>query len=105
MYFTIEEITMTEPVKLKLVKEYGDPDNDNMLIKGDNLLVMNCLLGQFKNQVKFEMEKETKNTIRYAEVLGDDGMPPAIKTLYLQKWIFGKENPPAKVKVVISAGK
>ena len=58
-----------------------------------------------KKEIEFEMEKETKNTIRYAEVLGDDGMPPAIKTLYLQKWIFGKENPPAKVKVVISAGK
>ena len=58
-----------------------------------------------KKEIEFEMEKETKNTIRYAEVLGDDGMPPAIKTLYLQKWIFGKENPPTKVKVVISAGK
>ena len=58
-----------------------------------------------KKEIEFEMEKETKNTIRYAEVLKDDGMPPVVKTLYLQKWTFGKDKPPAKIKVVITAVK
>jgi hypothetical protein len=55
-----------------------------------------------KIEREFEIEKETKNTIRYTEVLEDSGMPPVAKTIYLQKWLFGKDKPPAKVKVVIT---
>ena len=45
----------------------------------------------------FEMEKETKNAIRYKEVAA--GQPPAIGTLYIQKWAL--KGPPKKLKVTI----
>lgn len=38
-----------------------------------------------KKIVKFTVEKETKNTIRYAEQ-PEAGTPPVIGTLYVQKW-------------------
>ena len=47
----------------------------------------------------FRLERETKNTYRYEEET--DGMPPAVRTLYLQKWAIGR-NPPQKIKVTIS---
>lgn len=34
----------------------------------------------------FEIEKETKNTIRYQEVA--EGQPPVIGTIYVQKWCW-----------------
>jgi len=46
----------------------------------------------------FTLERETKNTIRYAE--DASGKPPAIGTLYLQKWLLG-ENPPQKLVVTV----
>jgi hypothetical protein len=51
-----------------------------------------------KEEFEFQIEKETKNTIRYAEVT--DGKPPAIGTIYLQKWFLGKKVP-ERVKVII----
>jgi hypothetical protein len=36
-------------------------------------------------EVKFKMERETKNTVRFEE-LHEDGVPPKIGTLYVQKW-------------------
>jgi hypothetical protein len=44
------------------------------------------------------LERETKNTIRYQE--DADGKPPAIGTLYVQKWLLGKE-PPQRLSVTI----
>lgn len=38
--------------------------------------------------VKFKIEKETKNTVKYSEV-PDEGQPPIIGTLYVQKWFAG----------------
>jgi hypothetical protein len=38
--------------------------------------------------VKFKIEKETKHTVRYAEV-PVEGEPPIIGTLYVQKWFAG----------------
>jgi len=38
--------------------------------------------------VKFKIEKETKNTVKYNEVPGE-GQPPIIGTLYVQKWFAG----------------
>ena len=46
----------------------------------------------------FTLERETKNTIRYQE--DADGKPPAIGTLYIQKWVLGKE-PPEKLTITI----
>ena len=41
-----------------------------------------------KELVKFEFEKETKNSVRYKEV-PDDGRAPIVGTLYVQKWFAG----------------
>lgn len=38
--------------------------------------------------VKFKVEKETKNTVKYEEV-PEEGQPPIIGTLYVQKWFAG----------------
>ena len=38
--------------------------------------------------VKFVIEKETKNTVKFNEVPGE-GQPPIIGTLYVQKWFVG----------------
>ena len=46
----------------------------------------------------FTLEKETKNTIRYQEET--NGKPPAVGTLYLQKWLLGNE-PPKTLSVTI----
>jgi hypothetical protein len=44
-----------------------------------------------KQTLTFTLEQETKNTIRYTE--DANGKPPAIGTLYVQKWLLGKEPP------------
>jgi hypothetical protein len=49
----------------------------------------------------FTVEKETKNTIRYIEQT--DGKPPAVGTLYVQKWLLG-QNPPKVLTVTIQEG-
>jgi hypothetical protein len=45
----------------------------------------------------FTFEKETKNTLRYAEVA--EGQPPVVGTLYIQKWAF--KGQPARIEVTI----
>jgi hypothetical protein len=45
----------------------------------------------------FEIAKETKNTIRYAEVA--EGQPPVIGTIYVQKWAL--TGTPNRVKVTL----
>ena len=45
----------------------------------------------------FELEKETKNTVRYKELT--EGKPPAIGTLYIQKWVL--KGTPKKVKMTL----
>ncbi len=48
--------------------------------------------------VKFEIEKETKNSVRYKEV-PEEGQPPIIGSLYLQKWFAGSTK---QLEVTIS---
>ena len=50
-------------------------------------------------KLTFTLERETKNTIRYAE--DANGKPPAVGTLYVQKWLLGNE-PPKNLVVTIS---
>jgi hypothetical protein len=38
--------------------------------------------------VKFEFEKETKNSVRYKEV-PEEGKAPVLGSLYVQKWYAG----------------
>ncbi len=47
---------------------------------------------------KFEVDKETKNTLRYSEKVS--GQPPAMGTLYIQKWAL-PENPPKTITVKV----
>ncbi|MFT6154428.1 MAG: hypothetical protein ACJA0E_000052 [Bermanella sp.] len=41
--------------------------------------------------IKFEFEKETKNSVRYKEV-PDEGQPPIVGSLYVQKWYAGSSK-------------
>lgn len=41
--------------------------------------------------VKFEIEKETKNSVRYKEVPAE-GAAPIIGSLYVQKWFAGNSQ-------------
>ncbi len=41
-----------------------------------------------KKVVRFEYEKETKNSVRYKEV-PEDGTAPIVGSLYVQKWFVG----------------
>ena len=52
--------------------------------------------------VTFTVERETKNTVRYQEQT--EGKPPAIGTLYVQKWLLG-QNPPTSLTVVLREGR
>jgi hypothetical protein len=38
--------------------------------------------------IKFEIEKETKNSVRYKEVPAE-GQAPTVGSLYVQKWFAG----------------
>ena len=50
-------------------------------------------------KLSLTLEREAKNTIRYTEDTG--WKPPAIGTLYVQKWLLGNE-PPKNLVVTIS---
>lgn len=41
--------------------------------------------------IKFEYEKETKNSVRYKEV-PDEGKAPVLGTVYVQKWFAGSSK-------------
>ena len=41
--------------------------------------------------VKFEFEKETKNSVRYKEV-AEAGTAPIVGSLYVQKWFAGNSK-------------
>ena len=60
-------------------------------------------VGKMESQtLNFTLERETKNTIRYAE--DANGKPPAISTLYVQKWLLG-DAPPKKLTVTVAEAK
>jgi len=51
------DIRVAEPRILRFVKDYGDKASDNMLIKGDNLLVLRSLVEMFKGRPDKEKVK------------------------------------------------
>jgi hypothetical protein len=51
-----------------------------------------------EKKVKFEFEKQNKNSIRYKEV-PEDWMPPVIGSIYVQKWFAGNSK---NIEIVIS---
>ena len=44
-----------------------------------------------KKLVKFEYEKETKNSVRFKEV-PEEGTAPIVGSLYVQKWFAGQSK-------------
>lgn len=48
--------------------------------------------------IEFKIERETKNTVRYEEETA--GQPPAVGTLYVQKWALGSPAP-ARLKMTL----
>ena len=58
-----------------------------------------------KLELKFTYEKETKNTVRYQEELGEEAHSSrdiAVGSLYVQKEVLG-EPVPQRLKVTIEA--
>lgn len=51
------DIRVAEPRILKFVKNYGDSAGENMLIKGDNLLVLRSLVEMFKGKAEKDKVK------------------------------------------------
>ena len=51
--------------------------------------------------VEFVKERETKNTVRFQEVENPDGEPPAVGTLYIQKWVLKRLDNPERIAVAI----
>lgn len=49
--------------------------------------------------LRFSLEKETKNTVRFSEVPGT-GAPPIVGTIYVQKWFF-RGSPPETLRVTL----
>jgi hypothetical protein len=49
----------------------------------------------------FRRERETKNTVRYEEVVTD--MPSVVGTLYLQKWAHHRLGEPETIIVQVAA--
>ena len=47
--------------------------------------------------IKFEFEKNNKNSTRYKEI-PEDGMPPVLGSIYVQKWFAGNSK---KIEVTI----
>ena len=56
----------------------------------------------FKFTAVFHYEKATKNTCKYSEA-PEPGQPPRIGSLYVQKWAFGTEGPPATLTVTVES--
>ncbi|GAC18935.1 hypothetical protein [Paraglaciecola arctica] len=51
-----------------------------------------------EKKVKFELEKQNKNSIRYKEI-PEEGMPPVIGSIYVQKWFAGNSK---NIEITIS---
>jgi hypothetical protein len=75
------------PIILRLLasqlKRYGyDALKYSIIHKNTEVILMS------EKKVKFEFEKQNKNSVRYKEV-PEDGMPPVIGSIYVQKWFAG----------------
>jgi hypothetical protein len=52
---------------------------------------LNIGVAMSDKKIKFEFEKETKNSVRYKEV-PEEGQPPIVGSLYVQKWYAGSSK-------------
>jgi len=53
------------------------------------------------NELVFERQRETKKTVRYQELEGDE--PPVVGTLYVQKFACTRLGDPERLTVTIAA--
>lgn len=53
-----------------------------------------------EHTIAFVLEKDTKNTVRYSEK-PPKGQPAKVGTIYIQKYVFGDEEPPKSIEVVV----
>ncbi len=44
-----------------------------------------------ETKIKFELEKQNKNSVRYKEI-PKEGMPPILGSIYVQKWYAGNSK-------------
>lgn len=44
-----------------------------------------------ETKIKFELEKQNKNSVRYKEI-PKEGMPPILGSIYVQKWFAGNSK-------------
>jgi hypothetical protein len=54
--------------------------------------------------VVFARERETKNTVRFAEQENAEGLPPVIGTLYVQKFVVKRLGDPQVIKITVERG-
>lgn len=63
----------------------------DLLFKLEVITLMIKAASMSEKKVKFEFEKQNKNSIRYKEV-PEEGMPPIIGSIYIQKWFAGNSK-------------
>ncbi len=51
-----------------------------------------------ETKIKFELEKQNKNSVRYKEI-PKDGMPPILGSIYVQKWFAGNSK---QIEITVS---
>lgn len=96
------DIRVAEPRILRFVKSYGDPTSENMLIKGDNLLVLRSLVEMFKGKPDKEKVKciyidppfNTGNAFKYYDdnLQHSEWLTMMRDRLYLLKKIMRKDG-------------
>jgi len=53
--------------------------------------LLNRIIKMSETKIKFELEKQNKNSVRYKEI-PKDGMPPILGSIYVQKWYAGNSK-------------
>ena len=53
--------------------------------------------------IHLRKERETKNTIRFEELENDEGNPPLVGTLYVQKWALKRLGDPERLTLRLEA--
>jgi hypothetical protein len=56
-----------------------------------NTLSPRKIIKMSETKIKFELEKQNKNSVRYKEI-PKDGMPPILGSIYVQKWYAGNSK-------------
>lgn len=51
--------------------------------------------------VVLDREKETKNTVRFAERENAEGLPPVLGTVYVQKYAVRRLGDPSSIRVTV----